>query len=158
MGSRNIAPPIRQLGARLSYPHSSAALPPGQNTSTHCIEGWAEFRAGLDILKKRKICCPFYKSEAFLHSSQLVLVWSFGLFSGHGLPDLLPHTFSVPCCLLPGLSVEQIYVIPPYGILPSTSRLSHRPSSSETSIAFWWVTRIVRLYHACSVVYIQATE
>jgi hypothetical protein len=54
--------------------------------------------------------------------------------------------------------VEQIYVIPPYGILPSTSRLSQRPSSSETSIAFWWVTRIVRLYRACSVVYIQATE
>jgi hypothetical protein len=25
-------------------------------------------------------------------------IWRFGLFSGHGLPDILPPTISLPCC------------------------------------------------------------
>ena len=40
-------------------------------------------------------------------------------------PHLLPPTFAVPCCRLPILYLRQIY-----SILPSTSRLCHRSSSS----------------------------
>jgi hypothetical protein len=50
---------------------------------------------------------------------------------GHGLPNLLPVTFSVPCCHLPVLYLEQIYGILPTSISPSTSGLQHGPASSH---------------------------
>ena len=154
MGRKNIAPLIRQIGAILSYPHASAALPPEtEHRYPLCrMLGGLQSRSGHS--EEEKNLLPLVQIRSFLHLSQLVLVRRFCLFSGHGLPDLLPQIFLVPWCRLPGLSVEQIYVIPPYGILPSTSRLSHKPSSSETSIAFWGVTRIIRIYRACPLVYI----
>ena len=35
--------------------HAPAALPVGNNPSTHLIEGWVDARAGLDVSEKRKI-------------------------------------------------------------------------------------------------------
>lgn len=55
-------------------------------------------------------------------------------------PHLLPPTFAVPCCRLPVLYLRQIY-----SILPSTSRLCHRPSSSHY---FFGDTRVI---HPCYV-------
>jgi hypothetical protein len=63
----------------------------------------------------------------------LLLLWRFDPFSEHGLPDLLPPTFLVASCCLRFPCLEQIDGFPPNIILPSTSMLSHWPSSSETS-------------------------
>ena len=63
----------------------------------------------------------------------LLFLWFFGQFSGCGLPDLLPATFSRPCCRLPVPYLKEAYGILPNNIVPSTSRLSHVPSSSEVS-------------------------
>jgi hypothetical protein len=65
---------------------------------------------------------------------------------GCGLPNLLPVTFSVPCCHLPFLYLEQIYGILPTSISPSTSVLQHGPASSHyffgdlriVYLATWW--------------------
>jgi hypothetical protein len=37
-----------KLGARCGLPHALAALPLAIKPSTHCIDGWVGFRAGLD--------------------------------------------------------------------------------------------------------------
>ena len=58
------------------------------------------------------------------------------LFSAHFRATVswsLRATLSVHCGRLPIPYLEQIYDIPPNCILPSASRLSHRPSSSKTS-------------------------
>jgi hypothetical protein len=34
--------------------HAPAALPPGKDPDTHCMEGWVEPKAGLDAVPKRK--------------------------------------------------------------------------------------------------------
>ena len=52
------------------------------------------------------------------NSVLILLLWLFGPFSGHGLPDLLPHTFSF---LLPSSS-SVCYCIPPSTILPLRMR------------------------------------
>jgi len=39
----------------------------------------------------------------------VLVVWPFGPFSGHGLPDLLLPTFSIPCYRLPG-SISQAFL------------------------------------------------
>lgn len=42
--------------------HTTAALPQGNNTGTHCRGGWVG-PTGLDILEKRKDSCPLPGSE-----------------------------------------------------------------------------------------------
>jgi hypothetical protein len=39
--------------------HASAALPPEK----HCIGGWVGPRAGLDVMGKIKISCPYRESK-----------------------------------------------------------------------------------------------
>ena len=52
----------------------------------------------------------------------LLLLWHFGRFSGHGLPDLLPPNLFYPCCLLPAPYLEQICDISLDKILQSASK------------------------------------
>jgi len=52
----------------------------------------------------------------------LLLLWCFGQFSGHGLPDLLPPTFFYPCCRLPAPYLEQICGISQDNNLQSASK------------------------------------
>jgi hypothetical protein len=68
----------------------------------------------------------------------IITLQRFGPFSGHGLPDLLSPTFSLPCCCLPAQYLEYIYGIPTNSTLPSTPRFSHGPSSSETSYHYFF--------------------
>ena len=80
-------------------------------------------------------CCRRIKYSWFLCR---IIYWPFGLFLGHGLPDLLPPTFALLRCRLPVPCPEQFYGMSPTSILPSTSRTSHRPASSETSLLTRW--------------------
>ena len=54
-------------------------------------------------------------------------------FGAVASPYHIPATFSIPCSHLPVQCLEQICDVPPNSTLLSTSRLSHRPSSSVTS-------------------------
>jgi hypothetical protein len=72
-----------------------------------------------------------------------VILWRFVQFSCHGLPDLLPPTFCLPCCCLPVPYIEKIYDVLPNSILLSTSRLSKGlcsslPSVTSSSILSKW--------------------
>lgn len=40
----------------------SSRLAPGKEPGTHCVGGWLGFRAGLDVVKKRKILCHYVPS------------------------------------------------------------------------------------------------
>ena len=75
-----------------------------------------------------KLMAYSYCFEAYL------LLWHFVQFSGHGLPDLLPPNFCLPCCCLPVLYIEKILDVLPISILLSTSRLSKGLSSSVPSV------------------------
>lgn len=43
--------------------HTSATLLTGKNHGTHCIVDIVGPTAGLNILKKRRICCPYWDSN-----------------------------------------------------------------------------------------------
>jgi hypothetical protein len=44
-------------------PHAPVALPPGIEPLAHCIVGWVGPRASLNVMEKRKITCPYRKSN-----------------------------------------------------------------------------------------------
>ena len=48
----------------------------------------------------------------------LLCLRRFGPLSGHGLPDLLPPTFSIPCCRIRVPYLQQVYAIPSKQHLP----------------------------------------
>ena len=62
-------------------------------------------------------------------------LYSWGPFSGHGIPDVPSLTWSVPCRRLPFPHLMQICGIPLNSILPSTPRFTHLPSSSVQNVS-----------------------
>jgi len=44
---------------------ASAALPPGRNPGTDLIGGWENLRAGLEVLKRKKISFPYGELEIY---------------------------------------------------------------------------------------------
>ena len=74
---------------------------------------------------------------------------------GHGLPNLLLVTFSVPSCHLPFLYLEQIYGILPTSISSSTSGLQHGPASSFYIFGDLRIIYLATWWAHCSVLKIQ---
>lgn len=70
-GNRGLAPLILNIGDRWRWSASRyGRLHPGQNPVTHYIGGLIRPRAGLNIPKKRKLCCPYRYSKPRLSSPQ----------------------------------------------------------------------------------------
>ena len=79
-------------------------------------------------------CSVGYMQLVFFFSFLFLLfLCCFCQFSERGFPALFPPIFFLPYCTLPVPYLEQTCGIPLNSIRPSTSRLSHRSSSSEIS-------------------------
>lgn len=66
MGRRRIAPLITNPATGWKSEvelHDSAGLPPGKNPGMHSLEGWVGPAAGLEVLEKREISCPYRNSS-----------------------------------------------------------------------------------------------
>jgi hypothetical protein len=57
--------------------HPPAVLTSGERApSSHSVEGWAGPRAGLNIMEKRRIYCPYRESELDSSVVQPVTDWA----------------------------------------------------------------------------------
>jgi hypothetical protein len=100
------------------------------------------YHTGWPQMHHRRFMTPLFVSAMIpSRTSILLLLWRFGPFSGHCLPNLLPLLL-ISCYRRPPVqNPEQVGCIPLYGIFPSISWSPHWSSSSKTVPSTFFVIR-----------------